>query len=117
MINLFFVFLGVITIIFVYRKVSLKMFSEKESFFWMVSAIIILILSIFPKILDNLSLVLGIDYPPSLLFLLSTLFILFVQFRQTQQVSMLNERIKELAQINALLYEKIDIKMKDDSNK
>ncbi len=66
-----------------------------------------LCLSLFPVIFIKLSLLLGIVYPPSLLFLLSIVFVVFVSFRQDQEISQLSERVNELAQRNALLEQAI----------
>lgn len=74
----------------------------------MLGGICILILSIFPKLIDKLSALLGIAHPPSLLFLLTSFFILYIIFRQDQDISLLNERVKELGQRNAILEQKIN---------
>lgn len=101
--SFFFILLGLISITYVYKKVKKNSFSEKESFFWMFGAIVVLIMSIFPKLIDIVSIFLGIEYPPSLLFLLSTLFLIYMVFRQSQDISQLNSKVKELAQRNAIL--------------
>jgi len=66
-----------------------------------------LCLSLFPVIFIKLSSLLGIFYPPSLLFLLSIVFVVFVSFRQDQEISQLSERVNELAQRNALLEQEV----------
>jgi len=66
-----------------------------------------LCLSLFPIIFIKLSSLLGIFYPPSLLFLLSIVFVVFVSFRQDQEISQLSERVNELAQRNALLEQEV----------
>lgn len=104
---MFFIFLGVIFIIFIFSKVKKKIFSERESVYWMLGAIFVLILSIFPKLLDSMSVFLGIYYPPSLLFLVSILFLIIIVFRQSIQISSLNEKVKELAQREAILEQRI----------
>lgn len=105
--NVFFIIIGLFTVISIYRKVNKKIFSETESFFWMIGGIIVLVLSIFPNFIKKISNAVGIEYGPSLLFLMSILFLLYIVFRQSQQISVLNERVKELAQICALIEEKI----------
>lgn len=106
--RIFFVVIGIIFILNILRKVRKNVFSEEKSLFWISGGIGILILSIFPQLIDYLSNWLGIYHPPSLLFLLSSLFIIYKIFRQEQEISILNERVKELAQRNALLKEKIE---------
>jgi hypothetical protein len=93
--------------IFVYDKVKKRKLSEKESIFWMLGAVTILILSIFPNIIIELANLLHIDYAPSLLFLLGIVFVFLLVFRLTIYVSTLKEQVKELAQRNAILESRI----------
>lgn len=93
--------------IFVYDKVKKRKLSEKESIFWMLGAVTILILSIFPNIIIELANLLHIDYAPSLLFLLGIVFVFLLVFRLTIYVSTLKEQVKELAQRNAILENRI----------
>lgn len=100
---LYFSVIGVLFVVYVFRKVKRNEFSEERSIFWIVGGVIMLCLSLFPVIFIKLSSFLGIFYPPSLLFLLSIVFVVFVTFRQDQEISQLSERVNELAQRNALL--------------
>lgn len=100
---LYFSVVGILFIIYVFKKVKRNQFAEEKSIFWIAGGICMLCLAIFPVIFIKLSLLLGIAYPPSLLFLLSIIFVVFVSFRQDQEISLLSERVKELAQRNALL--------------
>lgn len=83
------------------------MLSEKESFFWIVGGIIILILGLFPQIVGMASEILHIEYPPSLLFLLGIIFILGLVFRVMIYITLLKEQNKELAQRYALLEKRV----------
>jgi hypothetical protein len=105
--RIFFILVGLLLIVYVYKRVKKNLFSEKESMFWMVGAIILFILSIFPKIIDRLSSFLGIVYPPSLLFLFAMMFTMVLLLRQSQQISVMSNNLKELIQRNALLEQKI----------
>lgn len=106
--NYFFVILAVVFIIYIFRMIKMKNFSIKESIFWVVGTFGILIFAMFPKLLDKIALSLNIIYPPSLLFLVGLLFLLFINFRSTQKISKQNERIIELAQKTSLLEFEID---------
>ncbi|NOU66242.1 DUF2304 family protein [Paenibacillus sp. LMG 31461] len=105
--HLFFAMLGILLILYVFNKVRKKLFSEKESIFWMTGSLIVFLLSIFPKTIDFFSNLLEINYPPSLLFLIAMIFTLFLLFRQSQQISILNEKFKEIVQYNAILEKKV----------
>ncbi|SDG28302.1 hypothetical protein SAMN04488542_13314 [Fontibacillus panacisegetis] len=105
--RIFFALIGLLVIFYVYNRVKKNLFSEKESMFWMLGAVVVFILSIFPKVIDQFSRILGIEYPPSLLFLCAMMFILILLLRQGQQISILTNNVKELIQRNALLEQKI----------
>lgn len=108
MINrIFFAVLGLIFVLLVFNRVKKKRFSEKESLFWMATAIMMLVLSIFPQILTYLTTLINIVYPPSLLFLAAIMFLIIIVFRLTEQISVLQEHVKELAQNYSLLEEQL----------
>jgi hypothetical protein len=100
---LHFSIIGFAFICYVLAKVNRNQFSEGKSIFWVMGGILMLVLSLFPILFIKLSHLLGVVYPPSLLFLFGILFVVFVTFRQEEEISLLDERVKELAQRNALL--------------
>ena len=95
--------IGVAFIWYVLAKVTRNQFSEVRSIFWIMGGVVMLVLSLFPLLFVKLSQLLGVVYPPSLLFLFGILFVVFVTFRQEEDISLLSERVKELAQRNAML--------------
>lgn len=118
-IQLFLAGLGIFLALFILRKVRKKRFSEKESLLWILSSLIIFILSIFPGIPLKLSGLLGITYGPTLLFLMSIVWIFFILLRKEEQISIVQEKLKELSQNNAIMDEKIRLlesKIKKESN-
>jgi len=86
--------------------------SERNSFLWFFGSVIVLVLSLVPKLLDTLAKFIGISYPPALLFLVSILFLFAVVLNQSIQISVLNDRIKDLAQKLAIDEFRIDNKNK-----
>jgi len=105
--NVFFIVIGIVSITYIYRNAKIRSHWEAESLLWIFGSSIILVLSIFPKLIDRVAKVLGIYYPPSLLFLLSILILMLLLFRQSKQISFLNQKINELSQRAALLENKI----------
>lgn len=106
--RIFFGVIGILAIILVLLDVKKKKFFEQESFYWIIGSLIVLILSLFPEIIIVLSNLIGIEYAPSLLFLLSILFILYILFRQSKQVSLLKEQVKDLGQKLVVMQKIID---------
>ena len=101
--SIFFIVIAILLIAYIYNNVQKHMMSQDESILWMVGASIILILAIFPDIIIYLSKIVGISYPPSLLFFLTSVFLLILLFRNSQQLSVLSEKNKELVQNLGLL--------------
>lgn len=106
--NFYFIILAIGVIIYVFNDVRKKRFSIKESFWWMVASFIMLILAIFPYSIDWIANELGISYPPSLLFVLCILFLLFILFRNSKKIFELQIRVIEMGQELAILKEKVN---------
>lgn len=105
--NIYFIIIALIAIIYVINIVKRGNFSIEESIFWVFGSIVVLILAIFPKIIDKIAVFIGIDYPPSLFFVLCILFLLFINFRNSRKIAIQQGKIIELAQQIALLKNKL----------
>ena len=95
--------LGAVFVVTVIYLLIRRKISERNSFLWLAGALIILLLSTIPDILQILAHVTGVDYPPTLLFLLSILVILFMLLNQSIQISVLQDKCKELTQQLAII--------------
>ncbi len=100
-----FAIFGLLFIIYVLAKVKNNKLSEGKSILWIIGGLLILLISLLPEIIVHLSLLLGIDYPPSLLFLLGLLFLVFMTFQQDHELSLLAQNMKILAQHISILEE------------
>lgn len=105
--NIFYIILGILLIIYIIKEVINKTFDIYESIFWIIATIAITILAIFPQIIDKIALKLGVFYAPSLLFLLGLIFLIFINFKQSKKLSEQQIKIIELSQHMAILEEKI----------
>ena len=105
--NVYFVLLSLLCVFYVVHEVRKKKFSIKESFWWFFASLLMLILSIFPYSIDNIAKFLNISYPPSLLFVFCIIFLLFINFRSSKNISLHQEKIIELAQRLALLEDRV----------
>ena len=104
--NWYFIIISVFVIIYVINIVRKKLFSIKESFWWFFASILMLLLSIFPYSIDYLAKKLNISYPPSLLFVICIIFLLFINFRNSKRISELQMKIVEIGQELAIIKEK-----------
>lgn len=106
--NIYFVIVSVIVLLYVINIVRKKQFSIKESFWWFIGSVIMLLLSIFPYSIDWFANKLDIAYPPSLLFVFCIIFLLFINFRNSKRISELQMKVVELGQELAILKEKVN---------
>jgi hypothetical protein len=104
--NYFFITIGVLFLIYILVSIKKNEFTMEESAFWILGAIVALLLSIFYKGLDKLGSILGIAYGPSFVFLLAILFLLFMNFRNSKKILKMNEKINKLShKVSILEYE------------
>ncbi len=76
---------------------------ERYSLLWLLASAVLLVLSSSRGILEYISSMMGIFYPPSFLFLLAFLFLLLITLHFSVTISGLAEKNKRLAQELALL--------------
>ncbi|MFA4885252.1 MAG: DUF2304 domain-containing protein [Desulfotomaculaceae bacterium] len=101
--KLFILVLGVVFVVAVVFLLVKRRINERNSLPWLAGSLVILVLSAVPELLDFLARITGIDYPPALLFLLATLIILFILLYQSIQISVLQDKCRELAQHLAII--------------
>ncbi len=106
--NIYFIVISIFILLYVVNGVRKKTFSIKESFWWVIGAVIMLFLSIFPYSIDWIAKRLSISYPPSLLFIVCIVFLLFQNFRDSKRISELQIKTIELAQELAIVKEKVN---------
>ena len=74
----------------------------------MLGSVGIIFLAVFPYSIDYLANKMGVGYPPSLLFLICIVFLLFIDFRFSRRISELQMKIIELSQELAIVKEKVN---------
>lgn len=88
---------------FVIDFIRRGLLKEKYSVLWIAAALAILVLSVKKGLLDAIAGILGIAYPPSLLFLVAFVFILLINLHFSVVISILHEKNKALVQEITLL--------------
>jgi len=76
---------------------------ERYSLLWLFSSLVLLVLSLSRSLLEFFSKLVGIYYPPSLLFLIAFIFLLLITLHFSAVISGLSDKNKRLAQELALL--------------
>lgn len=80
---------------------------ERYSLLWIFSTVVMLLFSVSRKFLEFTALSLGIQYPPSLLFLLASVFLIVINIHFSTVISELSDRTTALTQELALLKEQM----------
>lgn len=118
--NLFFLILTIILVVMVLAQVRNQKMKEKYAALWLIISFIIIILVIFPKLLDWLADAVGIETPVNLLFLLAIIMLIGVALHLTQALSKMGEDTRILAEkaaINDLLVEQLTNRVHQLENK
>lgn len=90
-------------ILFVLRMVRRRQLSAKYALLWMLAALPLLVLAVFPGLLTWVSEKVGVFYPPALFLLLAVAFLFVIVVQFSYELSRLSERTRTLAEELALL--------------
>mgnify|MGYP005790200235 CR=1 FL=1 len=92
---------SILFILFILYLVKKEKIDEKYSILWLIFGIIILAISIFPKIIEYIANIFEIYYPPSLLLLLGIIILIIyivhitiVITKQNKMIIRLNQEIR-----------------------
>src|SRR5450830_1601699 len=88
---------------YVVAKLRKEQIEFKYAFVWLLSGIVILVLSIFPGILAWVASAIGIGLPLNLVFFLGIILNLIIAFGLTVTYSKLKNMIYRVTQMNAIL--------------
>ena len=94
---------SLITLVIVLELVRQRRLKEEYSLLWLVTACVLLILSVSRPLLDVLARTVGIFYPPSALFVIAMIFVLFILLQFSTALTRLARENKEMAQQVAIL--------------
>jgi hypothetical protein len=94
---------SLVVLLVVLELVRQRKLREEYSLLWLITAIVLLILSVSRPLLDILANAVGIFYPPSALFLVALAFVMFILLHFSTVLTRLAHENKELAQQMALL--------------
>lgn len=94
-------------VIAVFRYLVLKKLNLKYTLLWLAAIIVLLILLIFPNIINKLAALMGVVEPPNAAFFFAIFFLAIIMLTITAIVSHLSNRIYRLTQTQALLEKRI----------
>jgi hypothetical protein len=98
---------SVLLLLVVLELIRSRRVRERYALLWLLTAIVLLVLSLWRDGLASISNLVGIAYPPSALFVLGFLFIVIVLLHYSTVISRLSDQNTILAQRLALLESKL----------
>ena len=114
MIYHFAIIFSIIFIIFILNLVRKNKLDEKYSILWLFFGIIILIVSIFPKVIEKISSWFGVYYPPALMLLFAVLIVGAYIVHITMVITKQNKMIIKLTQELAIFKQEINGRKNND---
>jgi len=99
---------SVVLVLFVIEAIRRSHLNARYAILWLGCGGVLLVFSLYRPLLDWTAKILGISYPPSLLFGLAFLFLLVIVLHYSLVISSHRDSIRRLAQTVALLERALD---------
>jgi hypothetical protein len=98
---------SILLLLVVLELIRSRRVRERYALLWLLTAVVLLVLSLWRSGLETISSLVGIYYPPSALFVLGFLFIVVLLLHYSTVISRLSDQNTILAQRLALLESKL----------
>ena len=106
--KIFAIIISLALLIFIIELVRRKKLREEYSWLWLLTGTIILILALWYDLLQTITHLIGAGLPTSTLFFLGLVFLILIAIQFSVKVSELNTQVKNLAQDNGLLKNRVE---------
>lgn len=103
MIVVFGIALAIIIVVVVTWMLLTRRLREKYAALWLVIALAVLVLGLFPQLLDGLTAALGVQVPANLLFAMAVVLLLGVSLHLSWELSQAEDEIRRTAEEVAIL--------------
>lgn len=103
LVKIFTIVTGLILILYVIKLMVNKKMTESQSVLWLLIGAAAIILGLFPSIVTYIADLLGVWYPPTIMFLIAYIGLLFIVLKNTTTISVQSNQINELFMQIALL--------------
>ena len=99
---------SLVLLVAVLELVRRRRLREKYALLWILTAIVLLVLSVWRGAVTSIATALGVSYGPTVLFAVGALFVLVVLLHYSTVISALTDRTVVLAQRIAILEQRIE---------
>jgi len=107
MVQLISIIVVVVLFVLVIDFIRRGLLKEKYSVLWLILIAVVGLFAVWRGLLDRAAMLVGVKYPPSLLFLMAFAFVLLILLHFSVVISVLTERNKKLAQDVAILKDEL----------
>lgn len=80
-----------------------KKLNERTTILWLFGTVVGLVVAAFPHLLNRAAHLVGVSYPPALLYLVAILVLLTIVIYQSTQIATMDYKLREIGQKVALL--------------
>ncbi|MBR2465398.1 MAG: DUF2304 domain-containing protein [Clostridia bacterium] len=105
--QIFFIAFALVFLTVVLRYLVIKKFNLKYALVWLLTATVLLVLAIFPKLAIWAAGLIGIQLPVNAIFLFAILFAFIIILTLTAIVSHMNKRVYRITQMQAILEKRV----------
>lgn len=106
--KIFAIIISLTLLVFIIELVRRKKLREEYSWLWLLTGSVILILALWYDLLQGITHLIGAGLPTSTLFFLGLVFLILIAIQFSVKVSELNNQVKNLAQENGLLKNRVE---------
>jgi hypothetical protein len=92
----------VVLLVIVLELVRKRYLRERFAIAWILAISALVLIAVIPGLLDNLSALVGIQYPPTLLLVLAVVLLAILVLGIATQLSSIDEKLREVAEYIAL---------------
>ncbi|VAV82758.1 hypothetical protein MNBD_DELTA01-1755 [hydrothermal vent metagenome] len=120
MVQLISIIVVIVLFVLVIDFIRRGLLKEKYSVLWLILIAVVGLFAVWRDLLDRVAMLVGVKYPPSLLFLMAFVFVLLILLHFSVVISVLTERNKKLAQEVAIIKDElleIEKKLLDNKSK
>ena len=101
---------GTVTLGVLFELLRRRRLREKYALFWVVVALLTILVAAFPALLHTAADVLGVQVPSNLLFFVASMVLMVVSIQHSHELGRLEERTRTLAEEVALLHMRMELR-------
>lgn len=100
---------SLVTLTLLFEMMRRRRLREKYAVFWVVVAMLTLVVAVFPSTLGAAARLVGVEVPSNLLFFVASMLLLGVSIHQSYEMGRLEERTRTLAEEVGLMRMELEI--------